>query len=252
MASATGKYVLLDDHFKAVALKEGDLRSPPVHVDKTPSEKEKVEKIAAARLVRASTARVSTRPGARGKMNEIRSILNFTGSFATTAATDYANNLNINPSLSTEYTSFSNIWDEMIVDSGKLEWTCQATTTFTTNNGAARAVVCFDPLDATVLGSLSNGLQHSQHKQFVTSTAIYQTFPLPENKDGYWTFRWKTPKGVARTTNSSVVFGHEWCSTSDTTDVYGYLKWFIPTGGATGVWTVHYTWTLNCRFRCRT
>jgi len=226
--------------------KAGTPPTPLVHVDRVLSPKERDELFAKVRAARPMAR------GRGGKAREIKTILNFTQSASTAAATDYVGVINVNPSASTEYASFAALWDELIVDSGRLEFTITPTTTFTSNNGAARAVVCFDPIDSTALGSISNGLQHQQHLHFCTSTAIYQQFPLPMNHNGIWRFDWRTPRGNARTTGNAGTFGHEWSATGDTNDFYGYLKWFIPTGGAAGIWSIYYTWTLNCRFRCRT
>jgi hypothetical protein len=193
----------------------------------------------------------------RSKQNEVRTILNYTNQFSTTAATDYKGVINLTLSDSTEWTSLAALWDEVIVDSGRLEFTITQTTNFTTNNGANRHVLCFDPLDASSLGSLSNGLQHSQHMTFswaqtTTGLSSAMTVPVPMNKNGVFVFHFRIPKGSARTAGSSAIFGHEWSSTGDASDVYGYLKWYLPTTGATGVQTVYWTWTLNCRFRART
>jgi len=208
---------------------------------------------AAARGLRALMSR--TRPVGKprsGKMREVSTILNFTSNFQIVAATDNTTVLNVQMDKSTEWASFAALWDEVIVDGGKLDFTTDVVTTYTSNSGSSRSVVCFDPLDATALGSLSNGMQHQQYLQFVTTTAIYGRVIFADNKGGFWSFRWHTPRGNARSSAGGAIFGHEWSSTGDAGDVYGYLKFFIPQGGATGKWSVDYTWTLFVRFRCRT
>jgi hypothetical protein len=205
---------------------------------------------------RRAAARVNT----RGKKNgEVSTIINFTGTFTTVAATDNTTVINIKPADSTEWSSLTNIWDEMIVDGGHFDFTVGLTTNFTTTNGANRAVVCYDPLDSTALGSLSNGLQHQQHFQFGTACNIMGTNLLPvattrhyKDATGVYRFRWKTPRANARQASAAANFGHEWSSTADTGDFYGFLKFYIPQGGNTGLWTVYWTWTLNTRWRCRT
>jgi hypothetical protein len=190
-----------------------------------------------------------------GKNREFRTVLNYTSSFTTTAATDYVGVISIRPSNSSEYATLANIYDEIIVDGGRLDFSLSPVTTYTTNNGALRAVVAFDPIESAALSSLSNGLIHSQHFQFANAAALnggtIQT-PLATNAHGYFTFKWRTPKGVARSTSATAAFGHEWSSTSDTASDYGYLKWYIPVPGATGTSTGYWTWTLNVRYRART
>jgi hypothetical protein len=204
--------------------------------------------------------RAAMRAGTRGaKAGEVSTILNFTGTFTTVAATDNTTVINLKPADSTEWASLANIWDEMIVDGGHFDFTVGITTNFTNYNGASRAVVCYDPLDSTALGSLSNGLQHQQHFQFGTPNTTAGTNILPvcvtkcyRNAQGVYRFMWKTPRAGARQASAAANFGHEWSSTNDTGDFYGFLKFYIPQSGATGLLTVYWTWTLNTRWRCRT
>jgi hypothetical protein len=224
----------------------------PAHSDKEPTPEER--KAMAERAVIARQARGFVRgPGrSRGKASEVRTILNFTTSFTSVAATDNTTVISLTPSSSTEWAQFQNLWDEVIVDGGHIDFTYAVTTAYTTSNGATRAVCAFDPIDGVALGSLSNGLQHQQHLQFSTAAGQLLTFPTIASPKGYWHFKWKTPRGFCRTSGALAAFGHEWSSTSDAADIYGYLKFYIPQVGATGVYVVYYTWTLDVRFRCRT
>jgi len=223
----------------------------PDGLDPKRSDEERRKMTLAARALRAMAPRVMS---GKGRQNEIKTILNYTNTFSTTAATDDKTVITLTLSNSTEWTSLIALWDEVIVDGGHFDFTSSVTTGFTTNNGALRAVVAFDPMDATSLGSLSNGMQHSQHLQFQSnnSAAVTTVSPVCISSKGYHRLRFKVPRGSVRSSGSSAIFGHEWSSTGDASDSYGYIKFYIPSTGATGVYTIYWTWTLNCRFRCRT
>jgi len=214
----------------------------------TPPSKDEIKLAALIKQTRSAVPRGVGR-GSKGKNNEIRTILNYTNTFVTVAASDNSTVLLLNPSSSTEFTTFASLWDEIIVDSGHIDFTCAITTNYTSANGQCRAVVAFDPVTAAALGSLSNGLQHSQHFQFQHTNAT--TMPASLNKTGVYHFRWKTPRGTAREKSDATLFGHDWSPTAESNNIYGYLKWYIPSVGATGLSTVYYTTCLNCRFRCR-
>lgn len=223
-----------------------------VHVDRPLTLDEKSQKAFEAMRARQARGRVST--GKRGgKSSEVRTILNFTGVTATSAGVDFAGVITLAVSNATEWSSFATIWDEVIVDGGHFDFTNATTTAYTTTSGANRAVVCYDPLDSAALSSLSNGLQHAQHLQFTGGAGLLPAFPTVASAKGYHSFRFKVPRGSARSNSGSpTVFGHDWSSTGDTGDSYGYIKFYVPSIGATGITSLYYTWTLNVRFRCRT
>jgi len=226
-------------------------KGPPAHVDPAPLPPDEVK----AMIAKLRAARVNAPMrglGKLGKAREISTILNYTSSDTTTAATDYKGVQALTLTNSTEFTYFVQLWDEVIVDGGEYSLAVSIATNYTTNNGAVRGVVCFDPLDSSSLASLSNGMQHSQHIQILNPIVASNSSMLPMNKDGIIHFKWRTPSGSARTTANVNIFGHEWSSTADGGDIYGYLKHYIPSAGATGVLNLYFTWTLRCRFRCRT
>jgi hypothetical protein len=230
--------------------------------DGTPSpdkEKDLVKAASAVPAIRRMRAmglfRAVGKAGSKG--GEVKTILNLNSSFTTTAATNYSTVINVVPGSCIEYGQFQALFDEVIVDSGHIDFAVTNNVAFTTLNGLIRSCWCFDPADSTALTSLSAGLQHSQSFQFTTPVgtgAAWQqvaTHPEPVNRNGYFRFSWKTPKGVARSVALTTLFGHEWDSTIDSNAVYGYLKPWIPTAGATGTWILDYSIHLNVRFRCR-
>jgi hypothetical protein len=231
---------------------------PVAHKDTPLTEDER--KAAALKAAEARQSRGMVRAPGRpgrggGKMNEIKTIINYTDVFTTTAATDNAQVVLVRPSNGLEWSNLIAIWDECIVDSGHIDFTVSVSNSYTTDNGVHRAVVCFDPFTSTALSTLSQGLQHSQHLQFTTTNAFAsgtcaQT-PQAVNQRGFWRFSWKTPRGQAISGNAPTYFGHMWSPTSDPSDNYGTLRFYIPQSGATGTQVIYYTWTLNMRFRCR-
>jgi len=189
----------------------------------------------------------------RGKFNrEFPIRINFPLAFSTTAGAVFTTPFSIIPGVFNEYATLAALYDEVIVDGGVYEWTSTVTTNFTSNSGINRYLIAFDPLLNTALATFSQGLQHEQHMQYQgANSGTPVTTPQCHTPDGIMRFRWRTPRKVARTTSATTIFGHEWSSTADVNQIYGFLKWHIAVSGATGVVTHDGTVTLNCRFRCR-
>jgi hypothetical protein len=221
-------------------------------VQEQPPEKEKSSPESEA-LQKAFNVIRASRPLTLGKFNrELPIRINFPAVFSTTAGAVYTTPFSIIPGVFNEYATLAALYDEVIVDGGVYEWTSTVTTNFTSNSGINRAVICFDPLLNTALATFSQGLQHMQHLQYqACNSGNPITLPICMNKDGIMRFRWRTPRKNARTTSATTIFGHEWSSTADVNQIYGFLKWHIPVSGATGVITHDGTVTLDCRFRCR-
>jgi hypothetical protein len=257
LANPTPRWVMVqepeDDHSK---------KSCQTTVVVNAEKDELLRKIEADAMKKAFDLIRLNRPGIRtmgkggklaGKYNEIRTNINFVWGFNTVAATNYVSVLPIVPASSVEWTNFSGLWDEMIVDGGFWEFATTTITNFTSNTGAVRCGISFDPLVIGTLTSIENCMQHSQHMVFVganAGTAITQ--PQAVSKNGCFKFKWRTPPGNARSTASTILYGHDWSSTADVNQVYGYLKPWIPTSGATGVVQYGGTVVLHCRFRSRT
>jgi hypothetical protein len=207
------------------------------------------------RLVRSAlSARVTSRGG--GKKDDLSISLYYLVSASTTAGAAYSTVFSIAPGSSSEFSSLAALYDEYICDGGDMQFQYRLGVAYTTNTGPDFPVWAYDPLDATALGSVVNGMQHKQHiltaGPGINVTAVgHFDAPQAVTKNGLFRFRWRTPPGVARRTTPTVQFGHEWADTADNTAVFGYLKPYLPVLGATGTYQFTTYLTLHCRFRCR-
>jgi len=162
------------------------------------------------------------------------------------------------PSDAPEFASLANVWDECIVDG--FTYIFSSSCNLTPGGAFANAqVIAWDPINSTALGSVVNGLQHQHHflwnlPSCAAGASGPNVFPSPQpmTKNGFYTWKWKLPKGAgARSTQSATVYSGEWSDTSSTSTTYGYLKPYLPALGS-GV-TVYVTGYLfyHLRFRSR-
>jgi len=221
-----------------------------VHVGGPSQDSEKMVSIP-SRLLMGARASARGGGGKRGKLEEIKFRLPFAFADTTAAGTTYTTVVSLTPSTSTEWTALTALYDECIVDGGEFHWTNGQVVTYTTTSAVLWYVV-FDPLASATLSSVANAEQHSQHHKWAYAPAMYVQNPTPVSRNGYTTFKWRTPKSAARTAGSSALFGHEWSSTSDASDAYGYLKFYCKSPGATGTTNFDGVIVLHMRFRSRT
>jgi len=193
-------------------------------------------------------AMVGRRGGSR-KIQVQRIDLPILYSFTTTAGATYTTPIAINPFDSSEYSSLAALYDEIIIDGASMMFTTAVSVGYTAQTTQI-GVWAYDPITSTALGSLVNGLQHSQkHVWAHLGNATYN--PTEFTRDGLRHFKWKTLPGSARSVTNTNVFGHDWTSTTETTAVYGYLKPYINPPGATGKHDFVVVVTLHARVRSR-
>jgi hypothetical protein len=208
-----------------------------------------------SKTVQRSFRMMARRIGRPGRSNDGISIrLYFAFNYANSAGNPMNSVTSLIPGATSEFSALAALYDECICDGGTLHFASRSAVAYTTDTGPDLGVVAFDPLDTTALGSTVNGMQHSQHYLFgPAGTGLIVPSPTPSatNSAGLHVFHWRTPLGPARRTTPTTQFGHEWSDTVDTTAAYGYLKWWYPSQGATGITaTIGYV-TLHMRFRCR-
>jgi len=233
--------------------------APSVRVFKEPTKETESEfllKLRAASTHLMSRSRVSSVGKGGGKNPVIAIDLPISSTFATTAGADYAGVYNIQPSSSGEWASCAALYEQCIVDGGMIQFVQSITTNFTTVTGNVMAGVVMDPSNNGALASLNGTFQHSQKFNYQCANPNTPSLIAPGmgyGRGNIYAFKWKTPGRSARSVAAGTgLFGHEWSSTSDSSDVYGFLKHWIPLQGATGIITCAFTVTLHMRFRSRT
>jgi hypothetical protein len=225
-------------------------------------QKQREEKLMAKQAMILSVGQLSALTGRmrgpgkrRGKLEEFRVRLPIEYQVTTTANTTYTQPIVLTPSDSGEWTALAALYDEIIVDSGDVKFSVVQTAaggTLTPNLW----VLAYDPISSAALGSLANGVQHSQHFVWGMSTAgaasvNLLSVPTCVTKNGLFDFRWRTPKGTARLAATPAQFGHDWSSTGETGDIYGYLKPHFKAMGGSTVFVWSAIVTLHCRVRSR-
>lgn len=158
----------------------------------------------------------------------------------------------VEPALSSEFASFAALYEECKVTGGTFHFDV-STNAAPITAGTEIDVVSYDPMSATALTSIADGLEDAQHVIFqATPVAGTLTNPRPVTANGLWAFNFKVPKGTARTTASAAVFGgSDWSLTADAADIYGYLKVYISALGAAITSLINGYVVLDVEFRSR-
>jgi hypothetical protein len=186
------------------------------------------------------------------KLPVVRTKLWFPANNTSAANTANTFSFGVAPSGSTEFASFAALYEECKVSSGAVHFDVSTSAAPLTNN-TDLSVISYDPLSVAALTSVADGCEDAQHKLFKSSSLLSTlTSPLPVTGRGLWRFPFKVPSGSARTTASTAVFGgSDWSLTADASDVYGYLKWYIPALGAAITSTIQSMIELDVEFRSR-
>ncbi len=170
---------------------------------------------------------------------------------ATSFNTVYDTVYSLSPYDSSEFTSVSNLYDEVIVD--RFVFHVAASFTGTVGGASYNMGLAYDPIHNAKAGSLLNVWQHQQRLTWCScvSTASGQTETMTPR--GYMKWKVSVKQKSARSTDSVQIFGHDWSSTSATLGpVYGYVKPYIPIVGNVGAVSLATIVEMHCRFRCRT
>jgi hypothetical protein len=189
-----------------------------------------------------------------GKTPVLKTRLVFTGGNSSAANTALATVVSMLPSSSSEFAGFATLYEECKVTGGRVLFNLTATNVSTAV--PTLGVISYDPTVATALASVADGAEDAQHRVFATppqdGLASLQMTPKAVEALGLMSFAWHVPKGAsARTTSSTAVFSGEWSSTADASDLYGYIKVYIPAQGASASSTWNYVVYLDVEFRSR-
>jgi len=117
-------------------------------------------------------------------------------------------------------------------------------------NSPEIGVITYSPTVATALSSASQGAEVQKNMLFGVGIGG-STVPTPVTQTGLYRFKAKVPKGSVRSSGSAATFGGEWSATADASDVYGYLKWYVPSLGAAASSNLQYLMKMKVHFRSR-
>jgi hypothetical protein len=199
------------------------------------------------------------RTGPKMKLNNLRTKICVGLSSSSAAAAANAAVFNIDPSVSSEYASFTNLYDEIIVHGGEFDFRLSSTggaPTFTTG------ALAYDPTDTSTYGSVEGVLVGSQKYgpfMALSSTGVAGVLfdPEPVNQTGFWKLKFRCPTGGSKIASATaadqeIVTGM-WASCNGSVNPkWGFIKAYVAAAGATVVLTISGYLTMDCEFRSRT
>jgi hypothetical protein len=200
--------------------------------------------------------------GAKGgsrKLETIRTRLVATGNVSAAANTAVTAVVNVDPTASSEFTSFAALFDEVKVHGGSFHFRVASAGGSPSYTDLA---VAYDPMDSTVYGSVSGILVADQHIGpliALASTGVTASIfdPEPVNKTGFWTLKFRCPeqgqKVASATAADQEITTGLWSSTNlSLTPKYGFIKPYVPAAGASVVIAIYYYLVMDVSFRSRT
>jgi hypothetical protein len=182
----------------------------------------------------------------RGMNRAVRMTLWYGGSSASAAATAQFPVHGIRPSLSVEFTSLAQLFDEYKAHSVHYKFRIGISAA----SQGIDAAVGYDPGESGAYGTVIAVLPAVIHKQ-IAVPASFST-PTSLQKDGLWELQFTLPKGVtADPTAIGPVNTGAWTPTGLTTVDYGYMKWFVDPASAAVFTTIYYFIGVDTEFRMR-
>jgi len=203
-----------------------------------------------------------------GKLNKFKTKLCWGGTAASGSNAVLATVVNLDPSLSAEYSSFQALYDEVKVTGGVIHFTAWgAKSTFSTDNVyPLHGGVAYDPVDPTAYSSLVTLLVASNKFGPFSTMGVYANAnnatsnslawlggPLSQTKTGFHVFHFVCPPSQDRVPDSAGVVTGNWAQTytSNPTPKWGFLKFLIDAAAST-VSNMEYYVILDVEFRTRT
>lgn len=175
------------------------------------------------------TARLTQRSGASAAFNTVTSLT---------------------PSSCGEFSTFATLFDEMIVDKVVFKFVVAATGAVFADN--VFGALAFDPLNNGAYTSVAGACEAQRHVLFPFFNTIGTGLGALNGEAKMHTFSMPIPKaGSGRSAAAAANFSGQWSATTDTSDVYGYMKPYFEAGPASGVTTCNGFLFYHCRFRMR-
>jgi len=156
--------------------------------------------------------------------------------------------LGVPPSSAVDFSSWAAVYDEYKAEEFKFVF--KETMSGTPSDNGQLAVLAYDPLNNTALGSTAGGADHSIHMLWGQNFATSSAAAIPSNvtKHGLMTFAAKIPRGVAFT--SSTELEGMWVPTSVGVS-FGYIKPYVEGLGSGATSNLRGILYIKTRFRSR-
>jgi len=183
------------------------------------------------------------------KLKPVTTRLVWSGQSSSSANTAQAPVINVDPYLSSEFSSYAALYQECKVMGGSVMYIISST------GGSVTAlpsfsVICYNTMENTALSNIVSGLTHTS-KKLVGLQQTSDVTPRCVNSDGFHRFTFKCPtESQANTSDLTNVVGL-WSGTNETAALYGFLKSYIPALGSGVVSTISYFVDLDIKFRQR-
>lgn len=138
----------------------------------------------------------------------------------------------LTPTGSTEWSSFSSLWDEFYVHGCHVKW-CDSGVGTAGIVGTNLAVRAYDPGQTTALSTVADGCVYKQHALTVAGadSATVSSSAVGATSDGLFSWKISIPRGTVLDSATATNVVGSWSLTSST-DSCGYLKRYIPALGA--------------------
>lgn len=187
----------------------------------------------------------------RARLEEFKIRLIVSTTTDGTAATAMTTVFSVTPSDSGEFASCSALYDEHKCVGGHFDYAVRIKTATASEATACTAVIAYDPVLNSTLGSVANGLQHSQHEYMAIpqNDAVPGQSSLPA-KGPLQSFAFKCPEETQRVPATADVVTGQWADTTGSTYDFGYLKLYVE--AAVGqTFSIRSHLIMNVLFRSR-
>jgi len=198
------------------------------------------------------------------RLNPVLTNVAYRGGFSTVAGSSYATTIGVNPNLSSEWSSWTALYDECKVASATLYYSiAMAMNKQAPSDATAIMGLCYDPLNSGNLTTVATAAVHSQSQLYnLQQLNMYQTGsqiaypaqshgPMNSYGLGFNRFHMKMPRGASSSTNNVNVKTGQWFSTQDTATTSGYIKFFIENAATDIFYSVQYMLIFRVDLRSR-
>jgi len=207
------------------------------------------------KVVRAPTL-LANRKGTRGgKLSLLKTKLAWTVGLTAAANTAVTQVAPIDPSLSSEWSSFQQLFDEVKVTGGVMHYHLQ------TAGGAPTDIdfaVAYDPLNSGVYTSVVGVLvaDQCQLKRMNNNQTTTVVGPITTTESGFWHFPFKCPNGASKIASNAAVDVEvctgEWADTTNSVSPkFGYIKPYVAAAGSSIVVNISCYIVVDVMFRSR-
>ncbi len=187
----------------------------------------------------------------------VKTKLAWSATISSSANTILNSAISIDLLQSSEFASWSALYDLVKCVGGTIFWSVDSTGGTPTDTFA---ILTYDPDDPSSYNATKDAMiaaQNTGPMRVAISSSTSLTSPQPVDKRGMWTFRWKCPPMPQKISdNSSSSLSNNtgmWTSTNIGSVIkYGYIKPVVEAAGTSVVTSLHYFILVDVEFKSRT